>query len=85
MKKALVTLDRAVEVSLGLEYRSNPTEIGFALIFARAEHEALLEMITEIEGLLILCRRLFGTASWLDPKYYPVTGTESISSMADWQ
>jgi len=65
-REALQKLIVAVEKSLDVEYSSRKTELGFALIFAYAEHEALMEMVTEVETLLDLCRRLFGTAAWID-------------------
>ena len=89
MKVALDQLNQAVEKSLSMEYLSNPTELGFALIFAHAEHEALMEMITEIENLLDLCRRLFGTATWMDEPIPPTLKTEGkslpFSMTNDWQ
>jgi len=89
MKVALDQLNQAVEKSLGMEYQTNLTELGFAIIFAHAEHEALAEMITEIETLLDLCRRLFGTATWMDgpiPRELETEGSSGpIPVISDWQ
>jgi len=89
MRMALNQLNQAVERSLGMEYQANPTESGFALIFAHVEHEALTEMVTEIENLLELCRRLFGTAAWMVgtiPQNLRTDGkSQPHSVMTDWQ
>jgi hypothetical protein len=74
----------AVEKSLNTEYSSLAAELDFALIFAYAEHEALMEMVTEIEALLDLCRRLFGTAAWIDPTNFAMLTKTSNTERTSW-
>lgn len=80
----MAKLISAVEKSIDAEYESNPPELGFALVFAYAEHEALTEMVNEIEKLLDLCRRLFGTSSWIDRTTLSLLDPQSVSDTANW-
>ncbi|KAG1800779.1 uncharacterized protein HD556DRAFT_1430168 [Suillus plorans] len=64
-RQALETLESRIEASLRWGIDSDVLVKGISLAYSVAEGEVMKDMVDTIEGLLELCRQLFGTSAWL--------------------
>ncbi|KAG1778598.1 hypothetical protein EV702DRAFT_1178930 [Suillus placidus] len=64
-RQALETLESQIEASLRQDIDMDVSVKGISLAYSVAEGEVMRDMVDTIEGLLELCRQLFGTSAWL--------------------
>ncbi|KAG1849064.1 hypothetical protein C8R48DRAFT_729509 [Suillus tomentosus] len=64
-RQALETLESRIEASLRRGIDADVSVKGISLAYSVAEGEVMKDMVDTIEGLLELCRQLFGTSAWL--------------------
>ncbi|KAG1832744.1 hypothetical protein EV424DRAFT_1469474 [Suillus variegatus] len=64
-RQALETLESRIEASLRRGIDADVSVKGISLAYSVAEGEVMKNMVDTIEGLLELCRQLFGTSAWL--------------------
>jgi len=62
---ALDALVSGITKTVHKECEADPHALGFSLVYAFAESEALDELVDHQEKLLNLCRQLFGISSWV--------------------
>ncbi|KAI0262972.1 hypothetical protein BC834DRAFT_1027888 [Gloeopeniophorella convolvens] len=56
---------RVLVARIAAAVRRAPAPLGLAGVYAAAEAEVLAHLVETLEGLLNVCRALFGTAAWL--------------------
>ncbi|KAG2149189.1 hypothetical protein DEU56DRAFT_970914 [Suillus clintonianus] len=64
-RQALETLESQLEASMRQSIDVDASVNGISLAYSIAEREVMRDMVDTIEGLLELCRQLFGTSAWL--------------------
>ncbi|KAG2349332.1 hypothetical protein BDR05DRAFT_979574 [Suillus weaverae] len=64
-RQALEILESQIEASLRQDINMDVSVKGISLAYSVAEGEVMRDMVDTIEGLLELCRQLFGTSAWL--------------------
>lgn len=64
-RQALEKLESQIEASLRRGIDVDVSVKGISLAYSVAEGEVMRDMVDTIEGLLELCRQLFGTSAWL--------------------
>ncbi|KAI0047054.1 hypothetical protein FA95DRAFT_1493111 [Auriscalpium vulgare] len=69
-RHALQRLVTQMEDSIRAARAQDPHAMGLSLVYAFAESELLKDMVDTLEGLLNICRTLFGAATWLEERHW---------------